>query len=72
LLAFNGATAAKLYDRLVHGRMSAGVQALPRVRLPSTSPAHAAMRYAEKLSAWAQLVAARDAAALHAGETSHS
>jgi len=63
MIAFNGATAAKLYDRLVHVRMPAEVQALPRIRLPSTSPAHAALRYADKLEAWTRLRAFEEALA---------
>jgi hypoxanthine-DNA glycosylase len=57
MIAFNGATAAKLYERLVHVRMPARIQALPRIRLPSTSPAHAALRYVDKLEAWTRLLA---------------
>lgn len=60
LIAFNGATAAKLYERLVQVHLPAQVQALPRIRLPSTSPAHAALRYADKLEGWTRLLAGMD------------
>lgn len=52
LIGFNGATAAELYDRHVHKRLSPAAAVIPRLRLPSTSPAHAAMTYAAKLEAW--------------------
>ncbi len=47
---FNGAKAEQSFARFVTGK-----QKLPLLefhRLPSTSPAHAGMRYAEKLRAW--------------------
>lgn len=52
---FNGGTAEASFRRLVlpglHGHD------LAFARLPSTSPAHAARRYAEKLAAWSAIVA---------------
>jgi hypoxanthine-DNA glycosylase len=51
-VCFNGATSATLFERLVLPGLPAVQQALPRVRLPSTSPAHAGMSYARKLEAW--------------------
>lgn len=54
-VAFNGRLAATVYARSVVGRLPATAAALPTVLLPSTSPAHAAMRYAAKLSAWSVL-----------------
>lgn len=50
IVAFNGATAEKCYERLV----------LPKlknchahyIRLPSTSPAHAALSFDDKVAAW--------------------
>jgi len=49
---FNGRKAEQLYRRLVWPKLAANWQALPRHTLPSTSPAHARMRFAEKLAAW--------------------
>ena len=46
LVALNGQTAGRLYHRL------AEVPSLPSVTLPSTSPAHAAMPFEEKVRAW--------------------
>ncbi len=48
----NGGTALALYRRLVLPRLPGAVRALPLIALPSTSPAHASMRYAEKLRRW--------------------
>ena len=45
-IGFNGATAAKL------GRRSLGETALALIDLPSSSPAHAAMTFAEKAQRW--------------------
>lgn len=52
MLAFNGATAAKLYRRLVVPHLAASFAALPCVELPSTSPAHARLPRAEKQRRW--------------------
>lgn len=49
-VGFNGQAAAKLYRRLLPGSCRDAV-AEYRV-LPSTSPAHAAMPYTDKLAAW--------------------
>lgn len=49
-VCFNGAKAEQSFRRYVAGR-----QTLPELhytRLPSTSPAHAGMRYEEKLAVW--------------------
>jgi double-stranded uracil-DNA glycosylase len=51
LICFNGAKAADLFRRKVP-RAPESVTRLPLETLPSTSPAHAAMRYEEKLSRW--------------------
>ena len=56
LIAFNGAKAAELYRRLVIPSLPAALLEIPTRALPSTSPAHAAMPYAEKLKRW-QIVA---------------
>ena len=54
LVALNGGTAARMFTRHV-------APSLPRqvasVALPSTSPAHAAMRLEEKLDAWRSAIA---------------
>jgi len=47
---FNGATAEALFRRLVLPTL--GARTLELVRLPSTSPAHAASSHAHKLGAW--------------------
>lgn len=52
LIAFNGQPAERLFRRLVRPRLEERVCALPFVILPSTSPAYAGMRYAEKLARW--------------------
>jgi len=55
---FNGGKAEALYERLVLPRLPAALQALPKKRLPSTSPAHAGMDFAAKLAAWRAVKAA--------------
>jgi hypoxanthine-DNA glycosylase len=52
VICFNGATAAKLYGRKVVPHLPARFQSIRRKALPSTSPAHAAMAFAEKLAIW--------------------
>ncbi|MFM8331211.1 MAG: DNA-deoxyinosine glycosylase [Candidatus Methylumidiphilus sp.] len=47
---FNGAMAEKSFHKHVRGLPNP--QALQFQRLPSTSPAHAALRYKQKLEAW--------------------
>jgi hypoxanthine-DNA glycosylase len=47
---FNGSTAERYYYRHVLPGLTAGPQVYER--LPSTSPAHAAMSYADKLESW--------------------
>lgn len=53
---FNGATAERLYRRHVLPGLCARLRQLPGVRLPSTSPAHAARSYGAKLAAWRVLL----------------
>jgi hypoxanthine-DNA glycosylase len=61
-ICFNGATAASLFERLVWPTLPASLQDLPRIRLPSTSPAHAGMSHAHKLAAWRRALAPGEAA----------
>ena len=49
---FNGAKAESVYLKQVLPRLKGAVANLPLHRLPSTSPAHAAMSFEEKLEAW--------------------
>jgi hypoxanthine-DNA glycosylase len=49
-VVFNGATAERLYRRLVLPGLAEAP--LAYTRLPSTSPAHAALTYDRKLAAW--------------------
>lgn len=58
---FNGAAAEAAFRRHVLRRL--GESCPPCIRLPSTSPAHAARSFAEKLAAWSVLVAPQDEAA---------
>jgi len=53
---FNGAKAEELYRKLVLPGLAEPFASLPTARLPSTSPAHAAMPYARKLEAWSVVV----------------
>jgi double-stranded uracil-DNA glycosylase len=52
LVCLNGGTAARLFDRFVVPRLPAALAGLPAVRLPSTSPAHASLRFEQKLELW--------------------
>lgn len=54
LVAFNGKTAARLYRQHVASRVSE--RQAEFMTLPSTSPAHAAMSYAEKLKCWQKIL----------------
>ena len=69
LLACNGATAATLLRRLVLPGAPA-LAALPLVRLPSTSPAHAGMPAEAKLAHWRAGLAPVLSCADQPGETS--
>jgi len=51
-VCFNGAKAAQLYRRHIAPQLPDGFRDIDYCALPSTSPAHAGMRYAEKLAAW--------------------
>jgi hypoxanthine-DNA glycosylase len=48
----NGGTAAELYRRRVLPTLAARFAELPVERLPSTSPAHASLRFEQKLARW--------------------
>ena len=48
----NGGTAHRLFRRLVRPTLPDPWRTLPVAKLPSTSPAYAAMRRADKLRAW--------------------
>lgn len=52
LICFNGQTASKLFERFVVPGLTAEASKIPRKNLPSTSPAHASMRFAQKLELW--------------------
>lgn len=54
-LLFNGATAAKSFERLVLPTL--GERALRLHRLPSTSPAHASLSYMDKRALWREALA---------------
>ena len=51
-ILFNGAKAESTYLRRVLPDLDGKAAAIPRRRLPSTSPAHAGMRPEDKLAAW--------------------
>lgn len=52
LVLFNGGKAEECYRRCVLPSLPAACAGLKYLRLPSTSPAHAALSYTEKLAAW--------------------
>lgn len=52
LVCFNGQTAAALYRRLVAPTLPEEWRELAQVTLPSTSPAHAGLGFAQKLERW--------------------
>lgn len=51
-IVFNGGPAEELFRRHVAARCGPRLAGLQLARLPSTSPAHAARTYAQKLAAW--------------------
>ncbi len=53
MIAFNGGNAASLFRRLVLRTLPEAALLIPRVTLPSTSPAHAARTFEQKHEAWA-------------------
>ena len=52
LICFNGRSAAGFFERLAAPGLVGAAHDIPRRVLPSTSPAHAAMRFGDKLAAW--------------------
>jgi G:T/U-mismatch repair DNA glycosylase len=52
LICFNGQTAAKLFERYVAPGLPEELGKIARKTLPSTSPAHAAMRFDRKVELW--------------------
>lgn len=52
LVAFNGRLAEQSFGRHVRPGLSASLAGIERARLPSTSPAHAAMTFEQKFAAW--------------------
>lgn len=58
LIGFNGGKAAALYRRLVLPGLPTALAAIRCETLPSTSPAHAAMRFEQKLARWAAVLRA--------------
>jgi hypoxanthine-DNA glycosylase len=55
VVALNGGTAARLFDRHVRPALGEISQRVAVLRLPSTSPAHAARSFDEKRAAWTAL-----------------
>ena len=53
-IAFNGATSEKFFRQLVVKQLPS--EDIKLIRLPSTSPANAAMNFEQKLKAWRQLL----------------
>lgn len=52
LVAFNGGTAAKLYEKHVLPTLTDTQRAIPRHTLPSTSGAHASLSFDKKVARW--------------------
>ena len=55
LIGFNGATAAKLYERHVIATLADAQRSIVRDTLPSTSAAHASLSFAKKAARWSAL-----------------
>ena len=55
LIVFNGSGAEALYRRHVLPVLPQALQQIPRLRLPSTSPAHASLTLEAKISPWRTL-----------------
>lgn len=61
LIGFNGATAAKLYERHVIPMLAGPQRAIVRQTLPSTSGAHARISFGGKVARWSTALTARHA-----------
>ena len=70
-IVFNGAPAEALFRRHVARKCGARLAALELVRLPSTSPAHAARTFAQKLAAWRKILGAPARPAAAGAEPHH-
>jgi len=57
-VVFNGRAAEQAWARHVQGRLPPPWSAIERLCMPSTSPAHAAMRFEDKRAAWAGALSA--------------
>ena len=57
LVCFNGQPAAKYFRKLVSSDTGRDFQGIVFATLPSTSPAYAAMSYADKLKSWSAVIA---------------
>jgi hypoxanthine-DNA glycosylase len=55
VIAFNGAASEKYFNQLEKHRLPASHR-LELIKLPSTSPANAAMNFQQKLAAWRELL----------------
>lgn len=66
---FNGSTAERLFRRLVLPQLAQTDRRLALQRLPSTSPAHAAMPWRRKLAAWRAILPAAAPAGRRAGSS---
>ena len=64
---FNGSTAERLFHRLVLPQLAHAGRHIALQRLPSTSPAHAAMPWQRKLAAWRAILPSVAPAAWRAG-----
>jgi double-stranded uracil-DNA glycosylase len=60
LIAFNGGSAARLYERHVLPTLTDAQRSIPRATLPSTSGAHASLSIAKKVVRWSVLWDAGD------------
>jgi hypoxanthine-DNA glycosylase len=55
LIGFNGGTAAKLYERHVVPTLTEAQRSIATITLPSSSPAHAGLPFAQKAARWSDL-----------------